>query len=118
MGRKPQTARCSVCNIEISLASLFVLCGTDAVVCSECTLKTSAPTPSEAPEEITVTVTSRLAATSRAIPVTELVSTPGGAAELRRLRDSGAITLVEGGTHVVPDHYHRTFQRTRAGMRA
>jgi hypothetical protein len=118
MGRKPQTARCSVCNIEISLASLFAPCGTDAVVCSECTLKTTALRASAAPEETTVTVTSRLAAASRAIPVTELVSTPGGAAELRRLRDSGAITLVEGGTHVVPNHYHRTFHRTRAGMRA
>lgn len=117
MGRAPQKAGCSVCGVEISVASLFAPCGTDAYVCSSCTLKTTASAPTVEPDETVATITSRLMSTSRAIPVVELVSVPGGAAELRRLRDSGAITLVEGGTHVVPDHFHRTFQRARAGLR-
>lgn len=117
MGRAPQKAECSVCKLAISVASLFAPCGTDAYVCSSCTLKTSASVPTVESDETAATITSRLMSTSRAIPVVELVSEPGGAAELRRLWDSGAVTLVEGGTHVVPDHYHRTFQRARAGIR-
>lgn len=112
MGRTPVMATCSVCSTPVPLASLFTPCGSTKVVCSKCTVAREPAAPAQHRETVH-SVTSRLRGTSCAVRVTDIVSSPDAAGELRLLIDSGAVRVVDAGTFVVPDHFHPAFQHRR-----